>query len=137
MPCRWLSPPARPYPSASSAHEYGRCHTPPQRLWHVLGKPQARAPPRPGSSRVKCQVTAQSEQMLDPHGVYSPVADSSLAYIIGFRFFIFKCSFSSRLSSNLDAFLFFFPCNYMLLFFVFGFPALFFLFYNVPGTGLK
>ena len=51
LPCRWLSPPTRPYPSASSAHEYGRRHTPPQGRWHVLGKPQARAPPRPGSSR--------------------------------------------------------------------------------------
>ena len=49
--CPWLSPPARPYPSASSVHEYGRPHTPSQGLWHVLGKPQARAPPRPGRSR--------------------------------------------------------------------------------------
>ena len=75
-------------------------------------------------------------KMLDPpHGLCSQVAGSSFACIIIFRFFSFSSVVFSPVCVRISRFSFFFPCNFMLLFFCscLGFPSLFFFICNILG----
>ena len=67
-------------------------------------------------------VPAQSEHMLGPHCLFSPVAGWTVAIPSPFTFFSFLsiCFFPPVLCLSLDAFIFFSPCNFMVYFFVFG-----------------
>ena len=84
------------------------------------------------------RVPAQSEHMLDPHCLYSPVAGSSLAISALFEFF--SCNFYFFLLfvfESLDAFFCFSLQCYVTLFYVRVASPLFVFYLHVPGTGLN